>query len=127
MPLLDVPATLWAYAVLRSLAFAAPTWAGGNIGLGVVVVAALYVFALRRSRRAWSALVVLDVLSLTMLVAAWLDASGSPIAAPLLTALSFVVLVLPASRRYVCRGRSAVSRSLTPRATGRVSRTGATS
>jgi hypothetical protein len=128
MKLLDVPPALWAYALLRSLAFAAPSWAGGSIGLGVVVVAFLYVYTLRRSRRAWSALVILDGISLPLLVAAWLEAGDAAVAAPILAVLSIAVLVLPATRRYVSGGRRAgtVPPTVGATASRRVSGTGAT-
>ena len=76
----DVPVAIWAYGMLRALAFIAPSWTeDGRIGLGVVPVFALYIFLVRGSRPAWTALVVLDILSHAMLFIAWLDAKDAQI------------------------------------------------
>jgi hypothetical protein len=99
--LLDVPTSLWSYGVVRPLAFLAPTWSGGRIGLGVVVTMVLFVFVLRRSRRAWVALVCLDTLSLSMLILAWSSVGDAPVAAPLLATLGLILLVVPPVRHYV--------------------------
>jgi hypothetical protein len=102
----DVPVAIWAYGLLRSLAFIAPSWTeDGQIGLGVVVVLVLYVFLVRRSRRAWVALVVLDTFSHVMLLTAWLGADESPWAIPILAAASLVALLMPSTRRYASVGR----------------------
>ncbi len=100
---LDVPIALWAYGLLRALAFAAPAWTrDGRIGLGVVVVLALYIVVLvRRARWAWVALVALDVLSLTMLIAVWMEADDAPLSVPILAGAAMVALLMPSVRRYL--------------------------
>ncbi|MGI9031112.1 MAG: hypothetical protein ACR2HP_14185 [Ilumatobacteraceae bacterium] len=99
----DVPIALWAYGLLRSLAFAAPAWTeDGRIGLGVIVVLALYVVVLvKRSRGAWIALVALDVLSFTMLITVWLREDDAPLIIPILAGAALVALLLPSTRRYL--------------------------
>ncbi|MEO1064961.1 MAG: hypothetical protein AAFZ07_26400 [Actinomycetota bacterium] len=99
---LQVPGALWLYALLRSLAFAAPAWSsGGRIGLGAIVAGALFVAILRRSRRAWTVLVWLDVVSLVMLIAVWSSADGAALAAPALAGIAMVTLWAPSVRRHV--------------------------
>lgn len=100
---LDVPTSLWAYALLRSVAFAAPAWSeGGRIGLGVVVIAALFVHVVRtRSRWAWQVIAFLDIVSALLLLATWGSDTTAAVAAPVLAASALVCLFLPASRRYV--------------------------
>lgn len=99
--LFDIPTALWAYGALRALAFAAPAWDEGSIGLGAFVAVVLYVFVLRRSRWAWFVLVFLDLFTLPMLFVAWLDAGDVAAAAPLLTLLALVTLLLPSVRCHV--------------------------
>lgn len=101
-PIWQIPVTLWGYGLLRSLAFAAPSWSrDGRIGLGLFVVIVLYGFVLRRSRRAWKVLVALDAFSLVLLAVAWIDADDAPIAIPMLAAGALLVLLAPSTRRHV--------------------------
>ena len=98
----DVPLALWTYALLRPLAFLAPALtADGSIGLGVLVVAVLFVFVLRRSRRAYQALVLLDIFSGVMLMTAWVEADDNPLSIPILAGLSLMALLWPSNWRYV--------------------------
>ena len=100
--LFDVPISLWAYAMLRALAFLAPALAAdGRIGFGVVVVPVLFVFVIRRSRMAYQVLVLLDIFSAVMLLTAWLGADDNPVSVPILTGLSLVALLWPSNWRYV--------------------------
>jgi hypothetical protein len=102
-----VPVAVWAYGLLRALAFAAPTWTeGGRIGLGVVVVLVLYMLMLRRSRRAWVALVALDAVSHLLLLVTWIDTADAALAIPIFAVASMVALLMPSTRRYVSTDRS---------------------
>ncbi len=97
----DVPPPVWAYGFFRALAFGVPFATGtGGVGLGLFVVLALYILVLRRSRRAWMALVVLDVLSLVILVITQAQ-NPAPWVLHIFTALAIISLLLPATRRYV--------------------------
>lgn len=97
----DVPPAVWAYGFFRALAFGVPFATGtGGVGLGLLVVLVLYVLVLRRSRRAWMALVVLDVLSLVILVITQAQ-TPAPWVLHIFTALAIVSLLLPSTRRYV--------------------------
>lgn len=105
-PIWQIPLALWVYGLLRSLAFAAPSWTSeGRIGLGSFVVIVLYVFVLRRSRRAWTGLVIVDTFSLVLLTVAWVDADNAPLAIPALAAVALVVLLAPSIRRHVAEPR----------------------
>lgn len=74
----DIPTSVWTYGFTRAVAFAIPYATGtGSFGLGAVAVLALYVFVIRRSRFAWSALLVLDVLSFASLLATQ-SVTGAP-------------------------------------------------
>lgn len=96
----DVPPPVWAYGFFRALAFGVPFATGtGGVGVGLLVVLVLYAFVLRRSRRAWMALVVLDILSLTVLVVTQSQTSA-PWVLHIFTALAVVCLLLPTTRRY---------------------------
>lgn len=100
----SVPTTLWAYGLLRALAFAAPTWdEGGRVGAGVAVVAVIYVFAVRGSRRALSALVLLDTFSFVIVTMTWLSTRDTALVVPVLTAGALACLIAPATRRFVAR------------------------
>jgi len=97
----DVPPALWAYGFFRALAFGVPFATGtGGFGLGLFVVLVLYVLALRRSRGAWMALVVLDILSLVLLLVTQQQTSA-PWVLHIFTALAIISLLLPTTRRYV--------------------------
>jgi nicotinamide riboside transporter PnuC len=92
---------VWAYGFFRALAFGVPFATGtGGFGLGLFVVLVLYVLMVRRSRGAWLALVILDVLSLVILVITQAQTSA-PWALHIFTALAIVSLLMPATRRYV--------------------------
>ncbi|MEM9037167.1 MAG: hypothetical protein AAGD18_21430 [Actinomycetota bacterium] len=102
---LAIPTALWLYGLLRSLAFAAPAWSsGGRIGLGALVVAALFVWTARGSRRSWAVLAWLDTVSLVMLVAAWSTVDGAAVAAPVLAAAAMATLWAPSIRCHVAAG-----------------------
>jgi len=98
-----VPTTVWAYALLRSLAFLAPTWTeGGQIGLGVVVVGVLFVQLIRRrSRRIWQVLVFVDLVSASLIVMVWATNRSMPVAAPVLAVGAVTALMMPPVRRFV--------------------------
>lgn len=96
-----MPTAVWLYGGLRGAAFAVPSLTQtGGIGLGAFVVLALYVFLVRGSRRAWIALVVLDVLAL-LLLALGTQLGQTPLLVHILSALALVTLLLPSVRRYV--------------------------
>lgn len=98
----DVPPPVWAYGFFRALAFGVPYATGtGGFGLGLVVVLVLYVLlVLRRSRGAWVALLILDVLSLAALLVTQAQTSA-PWVLHIFTALAIASLLMPATRRYV--------------------------
>lgn len=98
-----VPTAVWAYALLRSLAFLAPTWTeGGQIGFGVVVVGVLFVQLIRRrSHRIWQVLVFVDLFSASLMVMVWATNRSMPVAAPVLAVGAVAVLVVPPVRRFV--------------------------
>ena len=103
--LAEVPVSLWAYGLLRSLAFMAPAMTDeGRIGLGAIVTLVLFVFVLRRSNRAYYALIFVDIFSHVMLLAAWLGANEAPFSIPLLAGLSLLALLWPSTRQYVSSG-----------------------
>ena len=96
-----IPTAVWAYGLLRAIAFGAPILtAQGNVGLGVLIVLPLYVFLVRGSRLAWAILVVLDAISPLLLVLS-LGQTEVPLSVPLLTATAFATLLAPSTRRYV--------------------------
>lgn len=98
----DVPPALWAYGLLRSLAFVAPSWSEeGQVGLGVIVVLVLYVSVLRRSRRAWVVLVAIDAVSHLILFTTWSTATNAPLIVPILAIASMVPLLMPSTGRWV--------------------------
>ena len=104
--LLDVPPAVWAYGFFRSAAFVVPILTGtGGFGLGLFVVLVLYVLLLRRSRGAWMALVVLDLLSLVLLVVTQ-QQTGAPWLLHIFTALAIAALLLPSARSWVARPRA---------------------
>ncbi len=110
----DVPIAIWAYGLLRSLAFIAPTWSeDGRIGLGVVPVLVLFVFLVRGSRRAWGALVLFDIFSYVMLLAAWFEADDAPLAIPFLAGASMAALLRPV-HQALRRGDEAAGNRIGP-------------
>lgn len=91
--------------MLRALAFLVPYATGtGTFGLGPVVVGGLWVLAVRRSRAAWGALVVLDVGSLGFLLLGQ-RTSPAPLILPLAAGAALVTLLLPSVWRHVARPR----------------------
>lgn len=99
---LFVPTSVWAYGLVRSLAFVSPTWSeGGRIGLGLVVTLVLYVAVLASSAKAWHALVVIDTISLVFVLGQVATTGDVAYAVPLLTCGALVCLLLPGTRRHV--------------------------
>ncbi|MEM9513971.1 MAG: hypothetical protein AAGA42_03855 [Actinomycetota bacterium] len=98
----QLPTALWVYAMLRSLAFAAPAFSeGGRVGLGAVVVALLFVKVVRGSMRAWKVLAWLDVVMLAMLLTAWFAASDAPLSIPALAIAATLTLFMPSIRQHL--------------------------
>lgn len=96
-----VPPAVWAYGFLRAAAAGVPVaTATGGVGLTLFVGLALYVLLVRGSRAAWSVLLVLDVLSLTLLVITQ-QQTGAPWLLHIFTATGVVALLLPSTRRWV--------------------------
>jgi len=96
-----VPSAVWLYGCLRGAAFSVPSLTQtGGVGLGAFVVLVLYVYLVRGSRRAWIALVVLDVIAL-LLLALSTQLGQTPLLVHILSALALATLLLPSVRRYV--------------------------
>lgn len=107
----DVPTSIWAYGFLRAVAFGVPLAIGyGGVGLGVVITLILYVFLVRGSRVAWSILLVLDVLTLTLLIATQ-AATQAPYLMHICTGAALVALLMPSARSYVATPRPARPRN----------------
>lgn len=102
----NVPSSVWAYGLLRAVAFGVPLTSGtGGLGLNVLVVLVLYVPLVRGSRLAWSTLLVLDILTLVLLIVTQ-QTTMAPWLVHICTAGAIVALLLPSTRAYVV-GRSA--------------------
>lgn len=101
---------MWAYGLLRAIAFGLPLATGaGGIGLGVLVTLVLYVPLVRGSRVAWSALLTLDILTLVLLVVTQ-QTTGAPWLVHICTAAAIITLLLPSTRAYVARRSTARAR-----------------
>lgn len=102
----NVPSSVWAYGLLRAIAFGLPlTSETGGLGLNVLVVLVLYVPLIRGSRLAWSTLLVLDILTLVLLIITQ-QTTQAPWLVHICTAGAIVALLVPSTRAYVV-GRSA--------------------
>ncbi len=100
--LFRVPGSLWLYGALRALSFAAPLLtSAGRLGLGLVVVAVLWVGVLRGRRSAWRVLVAVDAVSIALLTIALLTVDGARAVAPALALLALACLLAPTARRHV--------------------------
>ncbi len=103
----DVPSAVWAYGFLRAAAFGLPAATGtGGVGLGAVVVLALFVGLARGSRVAWVALVALDVMSFALLVLATPQLAEAPLLVHICAGLALVTLLLPSTRRHAASPRA---------------------
>lgn len=102
----DIPTSVWAYGFFRSAAFVVPYATGtGSFGLGLLIVLVLYVLLIRRSRIAWSVLLVLDVLSFVILLATQ-SVTGAPWLLHILAGGAIVALLMPSTRAWVSKPRT---------------------